>query len=142
MSDYVDVDDEEAARIDEGIDQMHRFLRNLIDDPTPLQLIPDGSELQFRAVQIGDEVMQLTAHRPEDSSDPWTARVTSCEPVESPDGALERPPENVDGAPNGHHLSRCTEYRHQLVRVAPTAQAALDAVEAVVLSPAAEVAGS
>ncbi|MDQ3695071.1 MAG: hypothetical protein M3464_15795 [Chloroflexota bacterium] len=140
MSNYEEVDDERAARIDQGFDDMHRFLRNLLDDPTPLQLIPDGSTLQFRTVRVDDDEMQLTAHRLPDSSGPWTARVTSCEIANSPVDASARVPENVEGSPNGHRMSRCVEHRHRLVRVASTSQAALDAVEEVVCSSAARIA--
>ncbi|MDQ3413034.1 MAG: hypothetical protein M3509_13050, partial [Chloroflexota bacterium] len=82
--------------------------------------------------------MQLTAHRLPNNSGPWTARVTSCKQADSPDGALGRLPEHAEGFPNGHRISRCAEHRHQLVRVASTAQAALDEVEPAVISPAAQ----
>lgn len=140
MNDYVDVDDETAARIDMSFDDMYTFLRSLIDDPAPLQLIPDGSILEFRTVRRGDEVMQLTAYRASESNDPWTARVTSCGLAD-----VSHEDEVVCETSNGSlppYLSRrCPEPHDEVIRLAASAEAALDALEAAVLAHAMPVAG-
>ena len=129
MSEYVSNDDERNAYIDERFDEIYRFLRDLIDDPTPLSKIPDGSTLEHRTIQLEDRRVQLTAHRPSDSEEPWTARVTSWDSRGSLDedglaitaGRAESVP-----APAG----RVEE--DELVQVAETADAALDALEQVI----------
>lgn len=140
MSDYEDVSDEQAALIDKNIDAMYIFLRSLIADPAPLQLIPDGSILEFRTVRRGDEVMQLTAYRAEESSDPWTARVTSCGLADVCHEA-EVVSETSTGSLPPYLSRRCPEPHDEVIRLAASAEAALDALEAAVLAQAMPVAG-
>lgn len=140
MNDYVEPTDEEAASIDRGIDEMYLFIRNLLDDPTPLQLIPDGSLLEFRRIQLGDEVMQLTAYRASESNDPWSARVTSRGLADISDEA-EGSGETSTGTLPPYLSRRCPVPHDEVIRLAASAEAALDALEAAVLAHAMPAAG-
>lgn len=75
------IDRIEAELISQNIQDTLGFLEEIIDDPTRADLIPTGSTLDFRIIQVRDERLRLTAFRPSGSDAPWSARVTFHEPL-------------------------------------------------------------
>lgn len=141
MSTHDDIDNESKARIDERFDELYRFLRDLIDDPTPLERIPDSSTLDFRTVRINHQRIQLTAHRRSECDEQWTARVTSWDST----GGLGLDVFSTEGAQNklaSALTSRHPEDSHLLVQTAETAEAALDALEQMILQRQVQVASA
>jgi hypothetical protein len=129
MSDYNYNDEERNARIDKQFDEIYRFYRDLIDDPWVLSVIPDGSELRHRTIEVDDRRVQLTTHRPSESDEPWTVRVTSWDSRGSLDEdrlAIEAGRKESIPAPAP---ARPIEDEYELVRTAETADAAIDALE-------------
>lgn len=91
MSQYDDIDDARAELIDQRIGQSFDFLGDLIDDPRLLDAIPDGSRLAFRDVVLGGFLVRLTAYRPPDARDQWTALVTGGRGADSRDQTESAP---------------------------------------------------
>lgn len=119
------------GQVEDRFDELYRFLRDVIDDPAPLDRIPDNSTLEFRTVEINRQRIQLTAHRRSGSDEQWTARVTSWDSQ----GGLEqdRFPRSKSGhtvppLPSRHRIANEAD----LIRTAETADAALDALEQVI----------
>lgn len=142
MSDFGSRDAARAARIDDQFDEIYRFLRDLIDDPTPLRLIPDGSELLHRTIQWNDQRVQLTAHRLSGSDEPWTARVTSWNSTGGlglDSMSLQEGQSDVVPAPTA---SAHPEEQDFVVQTAETADAALDALEQMILQRQVQVASA
>lgn len=75
MSDH-NIDPERAALITKRMGQAFAFARDVIDAPSILDEIPDGSMLLFRDVEFQGEQVRLTAHPTSDRPGWWTARVT------------------------------------------------------------------
>jgi hypothetical protein len=70
-----DIDDEQAAVIDQRIGQGFAFLRDVLAAPSIVDEIPSGSTLAYHDVAIGQGEVRLTAfHAPD--SDRWGVRVT------------------------------------------------------------------
>lgn len=67
---------EQEVMIDHRLDQAFAFIRDVIDDPVILEEIPDGSQLRFLDVTIGEVVVRLTAYPEAGPSWSWTARIT------------------------------------------------------------------
>jgi hypothetical protein len=122
---------ERNARIDKQFDETYRFYRDVIDDPQVLSVIPDGSVLKHRTIQFDDRRVQLTAHRPSESEEPWTVRVTSWDSR----GSLDEDKLAIEARLAGHLPAsepapvRRVEDDDGLVRTGATADAALDALE-------------
>lgn len=77
MTNRIQVEPVEAARITQDIQDTLGFLEDLIDDPAHVVEIPSGSTLAFRDVRVQDERFRLTAFRPSGSNEAWSSRVTS-----------------------------------------------------------------
>lgn len=75
MSDH-SIDPERAALITRRMGQAFTFARDVIDAPSILDEIPDGSTLLFRDIEYHGEQVRLTAHPSPDRPGWWTARVT------------------------------------------------------------------
>jgi hypothetical protein len=75
MSVQRDIDDEQAAVIDQRIGQGFAFLRDVLASPAILDEIPSGSTLAYRDVAMGQGEVRLTAFRAPDSAG-WGVRVS------------------------------------------------------------------
>lgn len=139
MSGNEPMTEERVALITERIDEVRRFLRDIVEDPRPLQVIPTGSTLRHRTVQMNDRRLQLTAYRLLESEDPWTARVTSWD---SPDelGVDGSRGNVVSAADSMPRASPQLEDDQLVVHLADTADAALDALERLILEQRAPLA--
>ena len=112
MSDRRNIDPEEAAEVTRRIGQAFDFAQDMIDDPSVLQQIPDGSTLRFGGVDVAGVHVRLTASRRSGIDQVWTARVTGCSGPEAP-----------SSEPRGaHHLDL------EAVETGDTAEAALEAL--------------
>jgi hypothetical protein len=76
MTDHDDITPAQAAQIEKRIGQTFDFVRDMIDDPLALELIPNGSSLTFRDVVIQQTRVRLTAYPANDQTGYWIARVT------------------------------------------------------------------
>ncbi len=76
MNDPHAVDDERAAQISERIGETFDFMRDVLDDPSILEEIPDGAQIELRNVVIGEQVYHIVAFRSENNPDRWVARTT------------------------------------------------------------------
>jgi hypothetical protein len=76
MNEPHDIDEEQAAVIDKRLGQAFGFMRDVIDDPRTLEVIPSGSQLTFRDVEIADRRFRLVAYRLPGSEARWAARLT------------------------------------------------------------------
>lgn len=75
MTDH-DIDDERAALITKRIGQGFDFVRDVIDFPKILEMIPDKSQLLFRDFDIEGIDVRLAAYASPDRAGLWEARVT------------------------------------------------------------------
>ncbi|MBA2598794.1 MAG: hypothetical protein H0V00_19405 [Chloroflexia bacterium] len=117
-----DIDEARAALIDQRIGQTFDFLSDVIDDPKLLEAIPDGSKLAFRDITIRRYQFRLTASRPRDPAERWTARVTGYTKPGARHGTNAGAVENPMHPPHGIPLPEA--------QTGATAPAALDALEA------------
>jgi hypothetical protein len=78
MNGYHDIDEVQAALIDKRLAQTHDFMRDVIDDPRLLTVIPDGSTLLFRDVEIPGHRIRLVAYRLPGPEGRWAARMTGA----------------------------------------------------------------
>jgi hypothetical protein len=76
MIDQDDIAPERAALISKRIGQTFNFARDVIDDPRTLEVIPSGSQLTFRDVEIADRRFRLVAYRLPEPEARWAARLT------------------------------------------------------------------
>lgn len=119
-----DLDEARTAPIAMRLQELTGFLEDLIDDPTPLSLVPDGSTLEIRRVLIGGQRFRLTAYRPMDSDAAWSARVTSHLGPETPESGLETSAETAPRYAEAWRLSAVSD----IIATGVTHQAALDAL--------------
>jgi hypothetical protein len=70
------ISDEQAAQIDRRLAQGFNFMRDVIDDPRLLTVVPDGSTLFFRDVEIPGRQIRLVAYKVPGSAHTWAARLT------------------------------------------------------------------
>ena len=70
------ISDKQAAQIDQRLGQGFAFLRDVVDDPRLLIVVPDGSTLFFRDVEIPGHQIRLVAYRIPDADNRWAARMT------------------------------------------------------------------
>lgn len=119
-----EVDDVKSAHTALRLSEFRGFLEDLIDDPTPLSLIPDGSELKFLRVVLDGQQFRLTAYRPLDSDAAWSARVTSRLDSEESGSGLGQT------SPPGQHDSDIWQPQDvdDLITTGLTDQTALDAL--------------
>jgi hypothetical protein len=118
-----DITDDQAAQIDERLGQAFAFVRDMIDAPEVLEAIPHGGTLYFRDISWLGEPLRLTAHPAPDHPDLWTARVTG--PAQLVVASRRwAPPTRSRG------LARRRASQPLDPETAPTADAALDALEA------------
>lgn len=80
MTDHDEIDPERAALISKRIGQTFDFVRDVIDDPRTLQVIPSGSQLTFRDVEIDGHLFRLVAYRLPGAKERWAARLTGASP--------------------------------------------------------------
>ncbi|MDQ3226420.1 MAG: hypothetical protein M3Q50_07305 [Chloroflexota bacterium] len=78
MTDPYDVDRAQAAQITERIGQTFDFVRDAIDDPRILALIPSGSTVMFRDGMHQGRQIRLIAYRPKQPSARWGAEVSEA----------------------------------------------------------------
>lgn len=71
-----DLSAETVALIDQRLGQAHDFMRDVIDDPRLLTVIPDGSTLFIRNVEIPGRQIRLVAYKVPGSGHKWAARLT------------------------------------------------------------------
>lgn len=90
MSDH-SIDPERAALITKRMGQAFAFARDVIDAPSILEEIPNGSMLLFRDVEYHGEQVRLTAHPSPDRPGWWTARVTEPAPLATASRRWEPP---------------------------------------------------
>ena len=121
MSDH-SIDPERAALITRRMGQAFAFARDVIDAPSILEEIPDGSTLLFRDIEYHGEQIRLTAHPAQERIGWWTARVTGPAQLAS-DSRRWEPPIGTRGM-GGNWSSPPTFPEH-----GPTAEDALDALE-------------
>lgn len=67
---------ERMAQITERIGETFDFARDVLDDPTILDEIPDGAEIELRHVTIHDQTYHVVAYRAGAESERWVARTT------------------------------------------------------------------
>ena len=77
MKTLPDIDETQAAVIDQRIEQGFAFLRDALDRPELLTEIPDGATLRFRDVALDREqgVVRLTAYQAPGMPG-WAATIT------------------------------------------------------------------
>lgn len=71
-----DIDEFEAALITHRIGQSFAFVRDVLNNPALLELIPDKVELVFRDFTANERDFRLTAYSVSDTNEIWEARVT------------------------------------------------------------------
>ena len=76
MSERNTIDDKRAAQITERIGETFDFMRDVLDDPSILEEIPDGAEIDVRNVTIGEHAYRIVAYRSESTPERWIARTT------------------------------------------------------------------
>ncbi len=76
MSERNAIDGKRAALITERIGETFDFMRDVLDDPTILEEIPDGAEIELRNVAIGEHPYRIVAYRSEGNPERWIARTT------------------------------------------------------------------
>jgi hypothetical protein len=76
MNDPNAIDDERAARITERIGETFDFMRDVLDDPSILNEIPDEAEIEVRQVTISGQIYRIVAYRAESGPERWIARTT------------------------------------------------------------------
>ncbi|MGH8010683.1 MAG: hypothetical protein ACREQ3_27130 [Candidatus Binatia bacterium] len=76
MSDSNGIGREKSAQITERIGETFDFARDVLNDPTILEEIPDGAEIGLRNVTIQEQIYHIVAYRPEGESNRWVARTT------------------------------------------------------------------
>ncbi|MBA2519839.1 MAG: hypothetical protein H0V24_09240 [Chloroflexia bacterium] len=118
------IDDIKAARNAMRLNEFRGFLEDLIDDPAPLGLVPDGSTLEIRRVLIHGQRLRLTAYRPMDSDAAWSARVTSQLGTETPGSELGTSTETTQQHPDEWRMSDVGD----IIATGLTHQAAFDAL--------------
>lgn len=141
MSNYESMSEEQVAQVDRQLDEVHRFLLSLFDDPSPLEKIPTGSILWHRTIQLDGRRIQLTAHRLSESDDLWTALVTDWDsPAALPPGEYAYDVNsNSESIPKTRPIAESDQL---LIQKADTADAALDALEQLILKQQTAVANA
>lgn len=76
MCEQNSIDPARAALISHRIGQTFSFMRDVIDDPRLLTLVPDGSTLFFRDIEIPGHQLRLVAYKAPGSAEKWAARLT------------------------------------------------------------------
>lgn len=76
MSSHNAIDDARAAKITERIGETFDFMRDVLDDPSLLQEIPDEAEIELRNVTVGEDEYRIVAYRSGSAPDRWIARTT------------------------------------------------------------------
>jgi hypothetical protein len=76
MSDRNAIDDQRAAQITERIGETFDFMRDVLDDPSLLDEIPDEAEIELRNVTVGEHAYRIVAYRSESDPERWIARTT------------------------------------------------------------------
>ena len=76
MSDPNAIDRERAAQITQRIGETFDFARDVLNDPTILDEIPDGAEIVNRNVTVQDQVYHIVAYRDDREREQWIARTT------------------------------------------------------------------
>ena len=122
MNDSDDVNDAQAAQIDQRLGQAFAFMRDMIDAPAVLDEIPDGTRLFFRDVVWQGQQLRLTAHPSSERPGWWTARITG--PAEIALRSMRWAPPPGSRGQAGKWGSPPT-----FPESAPTIDAALDALE-------------
>ncbi len=84
MNDPHAIDDERAAQITERIGETFDFMRDVLDDPSILEEIPDGAEIELRNVTIGEHEYHIVAYRSESNPERWIARTTGGSNLDLP----------------------------------------------------------
>jgi hypothetical protein len=72
-----DIDDHRAKTIDQRIRQSFAFAQDVVENPSILEEIPDGSTLAFLDTETAGSHVRLTASRRANIDAKWTARATS-----------------------------------------------------------------
>jgi hypothetical protein len=119
MSTLPDIDEAQAATVDQRIEQGFAFLRDALDHPEMLTEIPDGATLRFRDVALDwpHVVVRLTAYQTP-AMPAWAATITGA-----------------TGSPHrwGHvttwHIHHPNGQRMRFEAIGKTADAALDTLE-------------
>jgi hypothetical protein len=78
------IDDKRAAQITERIGETFDFMRDVLDDPSLLEEIPDESEIELRTVTIGEHPYRIVAYRAESNPQRWIARTTGRSNLDFP----------------------------------------------------------
>jgi hypothetical protein len=71
-----DIDEAEAAIITQRIGQTFGFVRDVLDNPALLEIIPDKSRLVFRDIIVKEIGLRLTAFPSPAHPGMWEARIT------------------------------------------------------------------
>ena len=110
---------EQAAMIDERLEQASVFVQDVFENPTITEVVPGGTELRFQELVTGETTFHLVAFRPQHAHEiPWVARIIKPAPYVSEHRSVARP-EDVPGA-GGNPVTR--------PEVSETAEAALEAL--------------
>ncbi|MDQ3225285.1 MAG: hypothetical protein M3Q50_01460 [Chloroflexota bacterium] len=76
MSDSNALDRQRIAQITERIGETFDFARDVLTDPSILEEIPDGVEIELRTVSIHEQIYHIVAYRSENEPECWIARTT------------------------------------------------------------------
>lgn len=76
MSDSNAINRERTAQITERIGETFDFARDVINDPTILDEIPDGAEIGLRNITIREQIYHVVAYHAESEPERWVARTT------------------------------------------------------------------
>jgi hypothetical protein len=82
MSDATEFNAEQAAQITERIGETFDFVRDVLNDPTILEDIPDGANLDLRNVTIQDHIYHIVAYPAAGGTNRWIARTTGATNVD------------------------------------------------------------
>lgn len=69
-------DPERIAQINERIRETFDFARDVIDDPTILDDMPDVADIDLRNVTVDSHTYHIVAYRSKSDPDRWVARTT------------------------------------------------------------------
>lgn len=67
---------EQEERIDQRIDEAFEFMRDMLNDPGALEVIPNDATLTFRHVVVEGVTFHLAAYQDPEDESLWIARVT------------------------------------------------------------------
>lgn len=77
------INDKQAEQITKRIGETFDFARDVLDDPSILEEIPDGAEINIRHVAVSGHTYHIVAYRSESGPERWVARTTGRTSLEN-----------------------------------------------------------